>query len=125
MNSSHLAAILEEIATLPEFAPVAPLTPQSRSGVANTPLHVAAIRGDVSAMTTLIDAGADIDARGEHGYTSLHEAVGQGHGTGVSLLLSRGASAHIADDDGRTPQQLAELLGAHEITRLFHEQQTA
>src|SRR4051812_48972945 len=124
MNAPHdpLAAFLDSLITLPGFQLITPLSPQSRTGLGETPLHVAAIRGDTEAIAALVGAGAEIDAPGEHGYTPLHEAVEQGHGPAVSLLLCRGASAAIANDEGYTPEQLAQLLGAHEITRLFHGQ---
>jgi ankyrin repeat protein len=117
---------LAELASdLPSFAAIAPLSPNSRTSIGETPLQIAAIRGDTSAVAALIDAGANMDARGEHGYTALHEAVEQRQAAAVSLLLSRGASPTIANDDGYTPQKLAELLGAHEITPLFHGSSTA
>jgi ankyrin repeat protein len=112
---------LTELASdLPSFAAIAPLSPNSRTAIGETPLQIAAIRGDTLAVAALIDAGADIDARGEHGYTALHEAVEQRQAAAVSLLLSRGASATIVNDDGHTAQKLADLLGAGVITRLFH-----
>src|SRR5947209_8868630 len=104
--------------TLPSFEHIAPLSPHSRTAVGETPLHVAAIRGDTSAIAALLDAGADIDSRGEHGYTPLHEAAEQGHAAAVELLLSRGASATIIDDFGATAEQAAEKIGNHDITRL-------
>ena len=45
----------------------------------DTPLHKVALWGDNHAAKVLIDAGADIDARGDMGLTPLHFAVMQGH----------------------------------------------
>ncbi|NIN34750.1 MAG: ankyrin repeat domain-containing protein, partial [Gammaproteobacteria bacterium] len=42
------------------------------------PIHVAAAWGDCEAISILVDAGADINARGERGFTPLMEAVVQG-----------------------------------------------
>ncbi len=122
VSSRFLADLASD---LPSFTAIAPLTPNSRTSIGETPLQIAAIRGDTSAIAALLDAGADIDTLGEHGYTALHEAVGQGHAAAVSLLLARGASPSIANDQGHTPQQLAELLERHDITPLFHGQPTA
>ena len=122
----NASRFLAELASdLPGFAAIVPLSVNSRTAIGETPLQIAAIRGDTSAMAALIDAGAELDVRGEHGHTALHEAVGQRQGAAVSLLLSCGASATIANDDGYTAPQLAELLGAHEIRRLFHGPPTA
>jgi uncharacterized protein len=124
--SDVASRFLAELATdQPSFALIAPLNPNSRTPIGETPLHIAAVRGDTSAMTALLDAGARIDMPGEHGYTALHEAVAQRHAAAITLLLSRGACTSIANDDGCTPQQLAELLDHHDITPLFHGQPTA
>jgi uncharacterized protein len=117
---------LADLATdQPSFALIAPLNPNSRTPIGETPLHIAAVRGDTSAIAALLDAGAQIDTPGEHGYTALHEAVAQRHAAAVTLLLSRGASTSIVDDEGCTPEQLAELLEHHDITPLFHGRPTA
>jgi FOG: Ankyrin repeat len=71
-------------------------------------------------MTALLDAGAEVDARGEHGYTPLHEAVEQGHSQAVALLLERGASTAVTNDDGQTPIALAQICQRTDITQLFH-----
>jgi len=122
----NLSRFLEELASdLPGFAAIAPLSPNSRTAIGETPLQVAAIRGDTVAMEALLDAGAEINTAGENGHTALHEAVGQGQAAAVSLLLARGASITATNDDGYTPQQLAELLELHDIARLFHGTPTA
>ena len=84
-----------------------------------TTLHIAAVRGDLAAIAALLDAGADIRSRGEHGYSPLHEAVAQGHIEAVRLLLERGASVSATCDDGRTPIQSAQILKEHEIERVL------
>lgn len=85
----------------------------------NTPLHVAAIRGDVEMVTLLLNAGAEVNAVGEYGDTPLHEAVSQGHSQVVQLLLSHGASKTATNWDGQTPFCLARLKECHEIETLL------
>ncbi|MEJ2346207.1 MAG: ankyrin repeat domain-containing protein [Gammaproteobacteria bacterium] len=76
-----------------------------RTFLGDTPLHSAAIMGDEAAAALLIKAGADIDAKGEDGYTPLHEAVQQDSvqqdriGV-VALLLEHGANVYAKNDDG-------------------------
>lgn len=117
-----LAALADDQAS---FSAIAPLSPNSQTPIGETPLQIAAIRGDTAAIEALLDAGAEINTPGEYGHTALHEAVGQGRGAAVSILLARGASTTATNDDGYTPQQLAERLELHDIARLFHGQPTA
>ena len=75
---------------LPEFVGV-PLDHVNQAGIfGDTPLHVAAMRGDLDEVAALLDGGAEVNARGELGDTALHLAVGQNRdivkscGTGLS-----------------------------------------
>jgi ankyrin repeat protein len=74
-----------------------------------TPLMWAARRGATDAMTTLIDAGADVNARdGRHEWTPLQHAIHTRHAAAALLLLDRGA-----DPNGRSaPGRLTPLLMA-------------
>lgn len=47
--------------------------------------------GNASALRALADAGADVDARDEHGQTALMNAAREGHTEVVRLLIERGA----------------------------------
>lgn len=106
---------------LPEFLGMPEVGVHTRGSWDSMPLHIAAVRGDVAAITALLDAGADIQARGEHGFTPLHEAVLQGHIEAVRLLLHRGASASLTADDGQTPVQTAHVMKEHEIEQVLRE----
>jgi uncharacterized protein len=117
--SSVLQAFFDEISDLPEFVEISPIGPHTRGNFGSTPLHVAAIRGDVPAIRALLEAGADINAPGEDGYTPLHDAALQGHSEAVRLLLERGASREIRNDDGKTPLESAALRGDAEIVGLL------
>ena len=117
-----LQVFLGEIRNLPEFVGLGDtVTGVSTRGLFDcTPLHVAAVRGDVYIIGLLLDAGAEIDVRGEHGHTPLHDAVGQGHTEAVKLLLSRGADPRIRNDWGQTARETAKIGGKHEIEILFN-----
>ena len=71
--------------------------------------------GRVRAIELLVAAGASLSARGEHGYSPLHEAAEQGHLRAVACLLQLGASEAVRDEEGRTPLQIAEAAGSDEV----------
>lgn len=118
---SELESFLREIADLPDFDGISPLNVNSRGSFGNTPLHVAAIRGDTAMIASLLDAGAVIDAAGEYQYTPLHEAVEQGHLDAVRVLLEHGASLAAVTYDGETPLVLAGIIENREIEILLRE----
>ena len=70
-------------------------------------------------MATLIDAGADINAKGKHGRTALHQALQLGHHEVSALLLKRGADPTLADDFGMTPEMLAQELNDDTLLALL------
>jgi hemoglobin len=72
-----------------------------------TPLHMAARRGNLAVAQALLDAGAALEARDKKGETPLRRAVNCGHPEFVSLLLARGADVNTRDRQGRTPLQAA------------------
>jgi len=119
MSDSVLQKFLAEMPELPEFIGIPTVGVHTRGGWQSTPLHVAAVRGDIAAIAALLDAGAEIQSRGEHGYSPLHEAVEQGHIEAVRLLLERGASVTATNDDGYTPVQTAQTLKEHDIERVL------
>jgi len=109
MNPS-VQEILKRFSDLPDFLGV-PLTDvHVRGSFGNTPLHVAAVQGDMEAVRLLIDAGADLNSQGEHGYTPLHEAVEQGHFEVADLLIKSGSDPKKSNVDGETPFDIARLL---------------
>jgi hemoglobin len=84
-----------------------------------TPLHMAARRGNIAIARVLIAAGAALEAGDTKGETPLRRAVNCGHPEFVCLLLSHGADVNTRDKNGRTPLQaarradMAALLRAH------------
>jgi len=75
----------------------------------NTPLWFAAqgARSGLDVVRLLINAGADINLRCEHGRTALHMAAAWGHLAEVQLLLDHGADPDLRDDGGLTPAIMA------------------
>ena len=80
------------------------------------PLHFVAILGNSEAVTLLLDAGADVNARGYNGFTPLHAAVVTGRDIEKSseaveavilALLDAGANINARTKDGFTPLHFA------------------
>lgn len=75
---------------------------RGRSG-SFTALHAAAELGGVDAISVLVEAGADIEVRSDHGSTPLHLAASGGAVETVLALLHAGADVQAADSRGSTP----------------------
>ncbi len=76
---------------------------QGADGV--TPLQYAALYGDAAAVRSLLDAGADPNAKNAAGATALMWAVDDEAKT--RLLVERGADVNAKSLDGRTPLAVA------------------
>ena len=63
--------------------------------------------GDEAQVRGLVAAGADLDARGEYGYTPLLAMVHTGDLLGVRTVLAAGADRDLALDEGATAVHVA------------------
>lgn len=86
-----------------------------KSDLDNTALHCAANQGQATVCNTLIEFGADVNARGSDGQTPLHAAVQGGAIAIAQALLQHGANLEAVDDRGQTPLNLA--AGSVEVGR--------
>ncbi len=69
----------------------------------STPLMSACLRGNVSLVKILLNAGADVNAKTISGETALnYYAADEGNDTIISLLLKAGADVNAKADDGWT-----------------------
>lgn len=82
-----------------------------------TPLHMAARRGNLAIARVLLAAGAAVEARDKKGETPLRRAVNCGHLEFTSLLLARGADVNTQDRHGRTPLQAARRADVAALLR--------
>ncbi|MCH7726633.1 MAG: ankyrin repeat domain-containing protein [Planctomycetes bacterium] len=83
------------------------------------PLHLAAWQGRKKIAEYLLDAGADINSRGESGRTPLHYAFEGPSQAIIKLLIERGADLNARMDVGCTALYLAASVGDEKITRLL------
>lgn len=77
----------------------------------------AASSGDVLALETLLNAGADVDARDRYGQTALMIAARHGHLVAVEALLRRGASMNVTAKFGLSALMLAIVAGHEAIAK--------
>lgn len=78
---------------------------QAADASGDTPLHWAAVYGDVDSLRLLIERGADVNATNAAGATALMRAAGDP--AKVQLLLAHGANVNARSAMGQTPLILA------------------
>ena len=75
---------------------------------ASAPLHSAAAEGDIEAITALLNAGADLNAKDEWGKSPIHVAAENGRAWAIRALLDAGADPDAGYGfEGLTPLQSA------------------
>jgi ankyrin repeat protein len=85
-------------------------------------LWEAARTGDAATARSLLERGADVNARFRYGQTPLFKAAERGHAEVVRLLLERGADANLKDTFyGATPMTWAVDKGHAEVVRALLE----
>ncbi len=114
-----LADLLEYYGQLPEYSGITLADVDQISLFGDRPVNVAATRGSIAEMETLLSAGADINSPGEHGYAPLHNAVEQGAEEAVEWLIKNGANRFAINDWGMSPSDLAVALGEVVIGELL------
>ena len=81
---------------------------QRHSGVARTPLQLAAESGCLNVVYLLLERKAEVEAEDRLGRRPLHLAAQQGHtDVCIALVDSGEADVHAVDHDGNTPLHLA------------------
>ncbi len=88
-----------------------------------TPLHKAAYySGEPGVIESIIERGADVNARDKGDWTALHLAARNHHNDALALLLNAGAETHWRDvKHGWTPLHLAVIAGNVKGARMLVE----
>jgi ankyrin repeat protein len=83
----------------------------------DTDLHIAAAKGDSTAVMTLIGEGAALNAVNDNGHTPLMLAIRQEQTDTAKVLVARGAKADLADEKGDTALHHAIRAGQLDVVR--------
>lgn len=86
-----------------------------------TPLHLAAFFGQPAIAETLVDSGADVNARSRNAMqnTPLHAAAAGRNHEAVRILIEHGADVNARQEGGWTPLHSAAQNGDVEMARLL------
>ncbi|XP_039611268.1 BRCA1-associated RING domain protein 1 isoform X1 [Polypterus senegalus] len=90
-----------------------------RNHKGETPLHLAAIKGDALSAEQLLNNGADPNLKDHAGWTPLHEACHHGHFKVVELLLQKGALLNTPGYQNDSPLHDAVKNGHTTIVELL------
>src|SRR5262245_50578529 len=82
-----------------------------------TPLHGAAMIGDVDVARVLVGKGADVNRQTQDGYTPLHIAAISGKTEFVQFLLDKGANRNLRDKRNLTPAEAAVQFPAMSVSK--------
>lgn len=98
-----------------------PRTPRAikKNKRGETSLHIAAMKGKIDEMRSLIEEGADLNAKDNAGWTPLHEACNHGHIDAVQELLRAGVLVNTPGYEDETALMDAVLNGHFEIVELL------
>jgi len=86
----------------------------------NSQLYEAVRKGDAAAVTSLLDRGADVNAKFRYGTTALFKAAERGNAEVTRILLARGADVKVKDTFYQATAMTWALNGKHvEVVRLL------
>nr|C7B178.1 RecName: Full=Protein VAPYRIN; Short=PhVpy; AltName: Full=Protein PENETRATION AND ARBUSCULE MORPHOGENESIS 1 [Petunia x hybrida]ACU00619.1 penetration and arbuscule morphogenesis protein [Petunia x hybrida] len=82
-------------------------------------LCVAARKGEVRTVQRLLENGASINGRDQHGWTALHRACFKGRIEVVKALIDNGIDVNARDEDGYTALHCAVESGHVDVAELL------
>lgn len=117
-SDSHNKSLCSPRASVGRSSPGTPAC-LKRNHKGETPLHLAAIKGDVEAVNELLEQGADPNLKDNAGWTPLHEACNLGHLAVVKVLVTRGALLNTPGYENDSPLHDAVRNGHADIVKLL------
>lgn len=110
-----------ETATLRDFLRAGMEVDVRRAADQWTPLMVALFNGREETALMLLLRGADVRARGRHGYEPIHWAALNGYARAVRFILDKGGDPSATTEFGFAPLLQAAARGHAEVVRLLVE----
>ncbi|XP_057717251.1 caskin-1 isoform X1 [Corythoichthys intestinalis] len=89
-----------------------------------SPLHHAALNGNLELITLLLESQAAVDIRDQKGMRPLHYAAWQGKAEPMKMLLKSGSSVNIQSDEGQIPLHLAAQHGHYDVSEMLLQHQS-
>jgi len=108
--NERVKGVLDRVRDTADFGYVTFEDVNSTNALGDNALHCVCVWGDLEAARVLIEAGININQKGEHGFTPLAVAADFGHAGIAELLLSVGAVRGGSLDTPSDPQSNAEHL---------------
>jgi orotate phosphoribosyltransferase len=118
-----LQGFLAHLSRQPEWSQSGAVTPLTRSSTGETPLHAAIWSGEDEAARALIEAGADVNAKGEDDYTPLHAAIAQANVPLARRLTERGASWDAVNAFACSVRDAARRSDVADVRALLEEEE--
>ena len=119
--ASLTASEAEEVKSIQAMIKDSPdlINAKDLTGASATPLHRAAVKGQLIVAQFLLANGADVAAKNSSGDTPLHAAAQAGHKGMVELLLKNKASVQALDNKHLTPLHLAAGNGFRSVAEVL------
>ena len=92
------------------------IKPNALNAKGESPLMIAAIKGDIAVADQLIKKGADVN---KTGWTPLHYAASGGNADIIKLLLEKNAYIDAESPNGTTPLMMASMYGSTAAVKLL------
>ncbi|XP_061702525.1 caskin-1 isoform X3 [Syngnathoides biaculeatus] len=89
-----------------------------------SPLHHAALNGNMELITLLLESQAAVDIRDQKGMRPLHYAAWQGKAEPMKMLLKSGSSVNVQSDEGQIPLHLAAQHGHYDVSEMLLQHQS-
>lgn len=114
-----LKQVLAKYQNHPEFLGLELTRADQCGAMDDTPLHIAARKGELDDIVVLVSHGADVNSSGDLGHTPLHYAAMSGQAAAVERLLDLGADTSLKNEFSETPLQVAEIGGHTQIANIL------